>query len=300
MQVIAIGGATIDVVVAGASRAGGVGTKQDVQSITMGIGGGAVNASLAMRACGAHVRIVCAVGGDAEAEWLRTVLGREAVDLSLIQSIAGLPTGKAVIHLDAAGEASVFAQRGASTQVSPARARNAIDCAELLYVTAISTETEKELDQSLQRRCNPILKLAVNPSMRQLEAYAPSLESLLARTDLVSVNEAEARAWALHRNLRLPNDPLTDIDAWMHQLRHHARQALLVTLGPRGALFHDGERVHYMESTQTDVRSTLGAGDAFAATLAYCWAAGQPTRSGLEAAQEHCLKVLQVAAANLA
>ena len=47
MQVTTIGGATIDIIVAGARWDDVAGGKQDVESITMGVGGGAVNASLA-------------------------------------------------------------------------------------------------------------------------------------------------------------------------------------------------------------------------------------------------------------
>lgn len=300
MQVTVIGGATIDVVVAGASWVEGVGAKQDVESITMGVGGGAVNASLAMRACDAQVRIVCAVGGDAEAQWMRGVLSGEGIDLSLVQSVGCIPTGKAVVHLDTHGDARVFAQRGASTRVSPARAIDTIGRSELLYVAALSAQAEEELEYSLRRLGRSPPKLAINPSMRQLDSFSPALDRLLMAADLVSVNEAEARVWAARRGFVAPEDPTLEAEAWIGRLRQHAQQAILVTLGARGSLFHDGTRIHLSIARQATVRSTLGAGDAFAATMACCWAGGQPAAWGLDAASEHCARVLAVTAANLA
>ncbi len=300
MQVTAIGGATIDVVVAGASWAGNAGAKQDVESITMGVGGGAVNASLAMTACAAQVRIVCAVGGDAEAEWMRGVLGSEGIDLSLVQSVGCVPTGKAVIHLDANADVRVFAQRGASTRVSPSRAVDAIGRSELLYITALSGQAEEELATALQRLGHRPPTLAINPGMHQFETFTPSLSRLLSQASLISVNEAEARVWATRQGLVPPEDLALSAEAWIEPLRQCDRQAVLVTMGKRGALFHDGKQVHHMSARQVKVRSTLGAGDAFAATMACYWAAGQPAAVALDAAAEHCSRVLRVAAANLA
>jgi sugar/nucleoside kinase (ribokinase family) len=300
MQVTAIGGATIDIVVTEAAGNDDAGAKRDVESITMGIGGGAVNASLAFHACDAQVRIVCALGGDAEAEWLRAALRREGIDLSLVQLVAGLPTGKAVIHLDANGDVRVFAQRGASTRVSPARALDAIGRSDLLYVTALSAEAEAEFDHALQRTTQRLPRLAFNPGMRQLQTASAALQRLLQRADLVSMNEAEVRLWASRQHPPLPDDLRQGDAPWMSTLRQHEHQAWLVTLGAKGALFHDGAQVHHIDALKIPVRSALGAGDAFGATLACHWAAGQRAPVALEAARAHCAKVLQVAAANLA
>lgn len=300
MQVTTVGGATIDVVVTGAKWSEDAGPKQDVEAVTIGVGGGAVNTSLAFQSGGARVRIVCALGGDAEAQSLRMVLQQQSIDLSQVQSIAGQPTGKAVIHLDAQGEARVFAHRGASMQLSPRRAMDAIGQSDVLYVTALSMEAEAELEAALQRIDPCFSLLAVNPGMPQLHAGTAALKRLLMRADLISMNEAEMRLWAARRGLQLPDDLRMDVAAWVGPLLLRDRQALLVTLGAHGALFHDGTKVHYIDAQPVPVCSTLGAGDAFGAALACHWAAGRPALVALEAARAYSAKVLQVATANLA
>lgn len=177
---------------------------------------------------------------------------------------------------------------------------DALGRCELLYVTALSAQAEAELAASLGRLGPAPAMLAINPGMRQLQACAPALDHLLALADMVSVNEAEARQWACHLGLQLPADAAQQAEAWMGRLRRHEGQVLVVTLGERGALLHDGRRVHFSPARRVAVRSTLGAGDAFAATMACCWAEGRPAAAGLEDAQAHCAKVLQIAAANLA
>jgi len=143
MRAITIGGAIIDIVVSGVQHEHRIGNKENVDAITLGIGGGAANASFAFRASGMEVTIVCAMGEDAEAQWIRSVLGRAQIDLSLVQCVASQSTGKAVILLDQQGEAQVFAQRGASNQVSPYSALDDTQ-ATLFYVTALSAQGSKD------------------------------------------------------------------------------------------------------------------------------------------------------------
>ncbi|CAM3424691.1 carbohydrate kinase family protein [Paracidovorax anthurii] len=300
MRVTTIGGATVDIVVEGGRWPGPAGGKQDVGAITMGVGGGAVNACLAFRACGADARIVCALGCDPEAEWVRSILAREGVDVSLVQSVSGQPTGRAVIHLDTGGDVRIFAQRGASVCVSPSRALEASGQSDLLYVSALSAQAEAELDAALSRSAGQPPRLAVNPGSGQLQARSAALERVLGRADLVSVNEAEARTWASGRGMELPRDLRSDGAAWMARLRVHGGQALLVTLGAGGALFDDGAQVHDLQAERIAVRSSLGAGDAFAAMLAYHWTAGCAPAKALERARTHCGRVLRAVGANLA
>lgn len=86
----------------------------------------------------------------------------------------------------------------------------------------------------------------------------------------------------------------------MPELCLREKQAMLVTLGKGGALFYDGFECHFLPSENVPVQSTLGAGDAFGATLAFHWAAGDPAHVAMQAARAYCTQVLKTAAANLA
>lgn len=300
MDVAVVGGATFDVVVCGSSAGWQPGVKQDVESIEFGAGGGAVNASLALHAAGARVRIVCALGGDKEGEWLRTLLGREGIDLSLVQTVAGEPTGKAVIHLDDRGEARVFAHRGASTKISPGRVGAAIPNCELLYVAALSASAEAELHSALATGRNRRPRLAMNPGAAQLQRASSALLGLVAMTDLLCVNEAEARLLARNRGTAIPDDPLASGASWIECLQAHEGQAVLVTLGAKGAVLLAAGNVHHHSSRSVQAASTLGAGDAFCSTFAYHWAMGASVADCFREAQSFCALVLRVRLANLA
>jgi sugar/nucleoside kinase (ribokinase family) len=59
------------------------------------------------------------------------------------------------------------------------------------------------------------------------------------------------------------------------QAPHH--RLLCVTLGERGAMALDGDRVHYLPAFQIDARDTTGAGDVFRAGFIYALLSGWPT-----------------------
>jgi len=298
MQAITIGGAIIDIIVSGVKAKNGGGSKENVEAITLGIGGGAVNASFALRTAGLDTGIVCALGDDKEAKWIRAVLEREHIDLSQVQSVTTHPTGKAVVLLDKQGEARVYAQRGASTQVCAWRAPSISD-ADLLYVTALSAQAETDLAQALGQNKPLTPRLVINPGMAQLETLSAAFSQLLVRADLVCLNESESRMLARQRGLTLPDDMRSAPAALLARLSAHTKQALLITLGEHGALFYDPAGLHFSRPAHVAVCSTLGAGDAFCATFASHWVRAQPVPAALTAAQAYCAQVLQSLTANL-
>ncbi|GKS84309.1 carbohydrate kinase family protein [Acidovorax sp. SUPP1855] len=301
MRVLTIGGATLDIVVAGLGAMRGPGAKHDVASVQWSSGGGAVNAALGFAAFHAQVTACCAVGADVEGRWLSDTLDRQGIAVERVQTIPGCPTGKAVIHLDPQGDATVFAQRGASTRLSLADASAMLMQAELVYVSALADAANDELNHALAGLPSRSFQLVVNPGARSLRQSPDSLERLLQVADLVCLNAIEAQWLAAHRFVTCA----TEMDA--HEavalaaaLARRQGQGVLVTLGAGGAVFFDGLQGHHHPAERTTVVSTLGAGDAYASAFAFHWFSGHGARASLEAANRRAVEVLGVAAANLA
>ncbi len=301
MRVLTIGGATLDIVVAGADASQGPGAKHDVASIGWSIGGGAVNAALGFAALHAQVAVWCAVGSDAEGRWLRDTLSRQGISVESVQTIPGCPTGKAVIHLGPQGDATVFAQRGASTRLSLAEAAARLAQAELVYVSALADAATAELNLALAGRSSWPFKLVVNPGARPLRQAPGLVERSLQAADLMCLNAIEAQLLAAHRGRACP--PELDADdavALAAALACRQGQCVLITLGAGGAAFFDGWQGHYHPAERVAVVSTLGAGDAYASAFAFHWFSGHGTVASLQAANRSAVTVLGVAAANLA
>ncbi len=79
----------------------------------------------------------------------------------------------------------------------------------------------------------------------------------------------------------LSDDETEDLVRSAH--RHGARYTL-VTRGPRGAVFHDGNDMYHQPAPRTAVIDSLGAGDSFTARTLVGLVRGEPVRRFLAAA----------------
>ena len=214
-----------------------------------GAGGKGANQAAAAARLGAAVRMLGAVGDDADGRAMLENLRRAGVDASGIRVVAA-PTGTALITVDAAGENTIVVCAGANDTVDG---------------SGQFTPDEAVLAQ-LEIPPHAIETLAASvPGFFALNA-APARDipaSVLQRADLVIVNDAEFAA--------LPSVS--------------AAQLVVVTHGARGAsLWRDGERVLTAPSPVVDAVSAVGAGDAFSAAITLAIHAGWPDEVALAAA----------------
>lgn len=196
-------------------------------------GGKGANQAVAASRLGAAVHLLGAVGDDADGRDLLAGLGERGVDTTRVQRMPQ-PTGTALIVVDATGENSIVVCPGANSAIDPRR-------------------------------------IVVDPHtavLAQLEVADEVVAAVAAQTDgFFALNAAPAR--------RLPREIVDRVDLFIvneseyAQLPELRRAPLLaVSLGADGAmLLRDGVEVARAASQATRVRSTVGAGDAFAAAL---------------------------------
>ncbi|HBU41271.1 MAG TPA: ribokinase, partial [Microbacterium sp.] len=214
-----------------------------------GAGGKGANQAAAAARLGAAVRMLGAVGDDADGRAMLENLRRAGVDTSGIRVVAE-PTGTAIITVDAAGENTIVVCAGANDTVDGA---------------GQFTPDEAVLAQ-LEIPPHAIEALAASvPGFFALNA-APAREvseTVLRRADLVIVNDAEFAALPAVSAARL----------------------VVVTHGARGAsLWREGTRVLTAPSPVVDAVSAVGAGDAFSAAITLAIHAGWPDEVALAAA----------------
>lgn len=214
-----------------------------------GAGGKGANQATAAARLGAVVRMLGAVGDDADGHAMVENLRGAGVDTSGIRVVAE-PTGTALITVDAAGENTIVVCAGANDAVEG---------------SGPFAPDEAVLAQ-LEIPPHAIEALAASvPAFFALNA-APARDvpaSVLRRADLVIVNDAEFAALPAVSAARL----------------------VVVTHGARGAsLWREGERVLTAPSRVVDAVSAVGAGDAFSAAITLAVHAGWPDEVALAAA----------------
>jgi ribokinase len=195
--------------------------------------------------------MVGVVGDDGEGTLARAALEAAGVSLDAVRRGAQ-PTGVALIGVDAAGENQISVCPGANGEVGVADAVFADGEAVLVQL-----EVPMVAVVAAARSCTGFFAVNAAPA-----AELP--DEVIERADLVIVNESEFAA--------IP-------------ALHNADALVAVSLGADGAkLLRGGVEIARAESYAGEVRSTVGAGDAFCAALVVALVSGVAPEAALAAA----------------
>jgi ribokinase len=203
-------------------------------------GGKGANQAAAASRLGAHVRMIGAVGSDADGAWMLDELRGAGVDVSGVRRVPEA-TGTALIAVDRDGENQIVVCPGANALVTLDGLR-----ADEADVVLAQLEVDMSLVLELARTTSAFLVVNAAPA----QALAPEL---VERVDLFIVNESEF--------------------ALMPELLRAKRVA--VTYGGDGAaLYENGSETARVPARRVEPVNTVGAGDAFCAALALSLTAG--------------------------
>ncbi len=234
-RIVVVGSVNLDLVASGAPlpKAG--------ETVTGAVfsrhpGGKGANQALAARRLGVEVALVARVGRDALAEEALALLRAGGVDLAGIAVDATAATGVALICVDPHGENQITVAPGANATFAP----------ELLVLPpADAVVCQLEVRPPTVARAAALTGgfFCVN-----LAPAAPVDASLLARADLIVVNETEA--------------------AFYGEALRTVPGLVALTLGGQGAkLLRGGAEIAQATAPPVDVVDTTGAGDTFVAAL---------------------------------
>ncbi|MCB4322058.1 carbohydrate kinase family protein [Alcaligenes sp. 13f] len=295
MQLVAIGSITVDIVVSGMPAELARGDKQEVGSIDLYPGGGALNATASFMEQGESVRLLGALGRDGLGERLRSHIEQLGVDVSSMQICPDQPTGKAIVLVEPSGSASVLARRGANACL---RVQAQDLQADLIYVAPLALQPMESVAQALAERSDTSACLVVNPSVACLQHQGQGFKQVYARADVLGLNAVEAQMLAGVQDadiqLELSIQEACELAA---RLQHHPQQALLITLGVQGAVLAFNGQQYVEPACKVEVCSTVGAGDAFLSSFALAWKRGlEPTEALKLASQAAAARLGQWAA----
>jgi ribokinase len=242
-------------------------------------GGKGANQAVAAARLGAAVRMVGCVGDDEFGRSLRAALEAEAVSDDGVRTVHGVPTGLAMITVDAAGENIITVAPGANREVGEAEIAAIGDAAaDVLVISAEVPAAAIRAALAARGRALRMLNLAPAPP--------EAAELVAAGVDWLVVNESEAAAV-----LGRPVAGLAAAARAAADLATAGARNAVVTAGAAGAAYRGpredargpdgvltvpGFRVHAVD--------TVGAGDTFVGALAAALAAGVPPRDAVLAA----------------
>ena len=227
-------------------------------------GGKGANQAVAAARLGASVRMAGCCGDDAFGGALRSALEAAGVDITAVRVLAGVPSGLALITVDATGENSITVAPGANGQAGPAEAAAAAAAAGDALVLSAEIPVPvlaAALDRARGGHVLTVLNLA--PAPRDASGL------LEAGVDWLVVNAPEAAA-ILGRPVA---DPAA-AQAAAADLAGAGAGHVVITLGPAGAVLAGPGTALAMPGFSVRSVDSAGAGDAFVAALGVAVASG--------------------------
>jgi sugar/nucleoside kinase (ribokinase family) len=260
--VVVVGDAGLDIVVrTGALPPPGGDARARV---TVSPGGAGANTAAWLAACGARPTLVSRVGADAAADRLRADLASAGVRTAFAVD-AGAPTCQVVVIVDAAGQRTMLADRGAAARLAPADVGGLAGAAHLhLSGYVLLDPSSRPAGRTALAAARAAgLTTSVDPQAAALLADPRDFLADVAGVDLLLPSAAELAA--------LGDGAL------------RAARAVAVTAGADGATWITRTTRVHVPAEPVAVADSTGAGDAFDAGLLAAWLAGAGPADALRA-----------------
>jgi len=245
----------------------------------MSHGGKGANQAVAAAKLGAAVVMVSKVGDDMLGDGVLQNFERTGVDARHVERVNGQSTGTATILVDKSGDNCILIVKGANGDLQPEDVERAGEdlgtCDLILIQLEVPLETVyATLAFGRRRGVKTVLNPA--PAVRDLDIERARDASFLMP------NETELAILT-----RLPVESEAEVAAAAHSLVGRGFEAVIVTLGARGALIATPEGGRRIAPVKVEAIDTTGAGDAFIGSFARYLAAGLSLDAALAQASRY-------------
>lgn len=253
-HVCVVGSANLDLI-ALAQRLPNPGETVNGHGFVEAAGGKGLNQAVAAARAGATVSFIGAVGNDDAGRALRQVAIDDGINTSGLVTVAGSPTGRALIGVSDDGANLIIVVPGANAAVD----RSVVEAAERIISSADVVLGQHEVpDQALETAFRLARQAGATTILNPAPAH-PIPASLLGLVDILVPNEHEYPL-------------LGDVSSV---------GCLVVTEGEQGCrLVREGQSTR-IPAFSVEAVDTVAAGDAFCGALAAALAQGEPLETAL-------------------
>lgn len=233
-------------------------------------GGAPANLAAAAARLGARTSFIGKVGNDQFGKFLNTTLENNQVDTNGLILSDRYSTTLAFVHLDLAGDRSFSFYRnpGADMMLEVKDIDfNTIKQSKIFHAGSVSLTSEPSRTATLEAfkfaKDNDII-VSYDPNLRpplwkSLDEARIEINRGLQYADIIKISDEELEFITGEKDLNKGTEILSNMGI----------KLILVTLGPNGAFFRNGNNNGLLKGYKVDTIDTTGAGDAFLGAVLY-------------------------------
>jgi len=240
------------------------------EELRVAIGGPAAIAAITLARLGVKVGLVAGVGDDRAGQQVLQALSDAGVDAKFVRVVAGASTARSIVTVSSDTDSRSIVNKpfAAADQVvkggagggSAGAAAKAAASAEWVHFDHFGWQLKSDL--AINRGEGPKISLDIGYLTRdikvgEVDLYAPTAE--VVQQQRAGVNVATA----------------------VKEMARENQNLVVATLGSRGAVGSDGEQIIEVAAFDTEVVSTLGAGDVFHGALVAQFQQGRDLREAI-------------------
>lgn len=264
-KVVVVGSLNMDLVTR-AQRLPRAGETLHGESFATVSGGKGANQAVASARLGAQVSMIGCVGEDAYGQQLRAALQAEQIDCQALTSVEG-SSGVALIVVDDNSQNAIVIVAGANGLLTPDVVAGFDAVLAAADVIICQLEVPMRTVGYVLKRGRELGKTVIlNPA----PATSPLLADWYSSIDYLIPNESEACALS-----GLPVDSLESATLAASRLIAAGAGKVIITLGPHGLLFANGQCVEHFPAPKVKAVDTTAAGDTFVGGFAAALASGK-------------------------
>jgi ribokinase len=239
-------------------------------AVTRHPGGKGANQAIAVARAGAFVRMLGAVGDDADGREMLRLFDADGIDCAGVV-ITDQATGTAYVLVDETGENQIIVSPGAN---SGARTGGGTSDGILLAQLELPLATVASFLS--ERRPGALAILNAAP-------FHPDARPLLSLADIVLINEIELAGYSTRATSSITESDAIELAS---ALADRPEQTVIVTRGKEGSIAVGPEGVIATPAKPAQVVDTTGAGDCFCGFLVAGIAAGRTLKIAIRQAHE--------------
>ena len=251
------------------------GAKLEIEGFSRQIGGGGINTAANFANLGLKTSTIIKLGDDDIKPTILSHLEKHGVNTNNVVIDKTNHSGFSMILVSFQGDRTVLAYRGANEHINEKDINfDAIKESKWLYVAPLAGESNRVLDKIAQFAEANGTNLAMNAGTTAIKRGEKYFSKILQTAEILMLNKEEAsmltkievRPDTKHEKFS-QNEIHPDLKAMLERLRGEFPVLTVVTDGKNGVWAYDGNKFYNCPSYPAKVRSTLGAGDAFASTF---------------------------------